>query len=136
MLFGCRIVSTPKDSNESISWPPEKEDVADIFKFYLKGATEQGIDHNKLADEVITKAEKSGKAFSAGLIELISTESVRLANEAKQKLTENDLIKTIQKFEPDISKVAMAILCLCPPDNVESRSLSRLYLPQKILKSK
>lgn len=87
--------------------PPEKEDAAEIFKFYLKGATEQVIDHNKLADTIITKASESGKAFSAGLIELISTESIRLANEAKQKLTENDILKNIRNAEPDISKIKL-----------------------------
>lgn len=86
--------------------PPEKEDAAEIFKFYLKEATDQAIDHNKLADEVL-KAKSSGQAFSPVRIKNIVHDCHSSAGSVGKKVSENDLIKMIKQRGPDISKASM-----------------------------
>lgn len=87
--------------------PPEKEDVTEIFKFYLKNATDQPIDHSKLADEVM-KVKPSGRAFSVGLIEDMVADCINEALTAKQKLTESNIIDKITKVGPDIDKKTLS----------------------------
>lgn len=86
--------------------PPEKEDAAAIFKHYLKGETEQVINYDRLADEVM-KARETNSAFSAGHIELIVDTCTEAAQGLKQKVTEKGLIDTITELGPDISSKKM-----------------------------
>lgn len=86
--------------------PPEKEDAAAIFKFYLKGATDQAIDHNKLADEVL-KARKTNYAFSVGRIKNVVEICADSATKLGHKITEDGLLKVIRGIGPDISPAKM-----------------------------
>lgn len=79
--------------------PPEKENVAEIFKFYLRG-NKQVIDYNKLADEVMN-ARKTDHAFSTGQIEFI-VRTVRESEATAGPVTEARLLKQIQNIGPDI----------------------------------
>lgn len=80
-----------------------KEHAAEIFKFYLNGATNQVIDCNKLADEVID-AKKSGRAFSSSRIERVVRECWEVDCLSGEKISEMGLIATIRNLGPDISK--------------------------------
>lgn len=82
--------------------PPEKEDAAELFKFYLQGETDQAIDYAKLAGEVMN-ARETNQAYSAGRIELIVQDCIESVKQLKQKVTENSLISAIQKMGPDIT---------------------------------
>lgn len=44
--------------------PPEKQDIAALFKVHLKGKTTLPIDYNKLAKEVISNTKGTGNAYS------------------------------------------------------------------------
>lgn len=86
--------------------PPEKEDAEEIFKFYLKGDTDQVIDHAKLADEVM-KARETNQAFSVGRIKTIVSDYIAITKKAGQKATENGLIQAIREAGSDIIPESM-----------------------------
>ncbi len=86
--------------------PPEKENAAEVFKFYLKGDTEQVIDHSKLADEVM-KARETNEAYSVGRIKTIVSDYIAITKKASQKVTENGLLQAIREVGPDIIPESM-----------------------------
>lgn len=86
--------------------PPDRNDIAEIFKFYLKDVTEESINYNKLAKEVM-KAKVSGQAYSPTRIMQIVEKTHFNAIATNQKVTENGLLSTIKKMQPNISKESL-----------------------------
>lgn len=86
--------------------PPEEDDAAEVFKYYLKDTTDQTINHDKLAEEVM-KARETNQAFSPARIKKVVETTIEEATKTAQKVTQNGLIKTIQKLGPDITPTSM-----------------------------
>lgn len=86
--------------------PTNKENTAEIFKFYLKDFADQSINYTKLSGEVI-KARESGKAFSSGRISNIVKNCLDSAMNSRMKLYEDDLIHQIKTVGPDVFAVHM-----------------------------
>lgn len=86
--------------------PPEKDDAAEIFEYYLREATDQTINHDNLADQVM-KARETNHAFSPARIKKIVEDTIEKATKTSQKVTENGLMKTIKELGPDITPTSM-----------------------------
>ena len=80
---------------------PNADDVEEIFKYYLKGFTNEAIDFDNVIGEMtdVIENQKPGHAFSAGQIKEIVTSCRSEAH----NITENDLISTIRRLGPDIT---------------------------------
>lgn len=80
---------------------PNADDVEEIFKYYLKGFTQEAIDYDNVIGEMVSviETQKPGHAFSAGQIKEIVTS----CRSDMRNITENDLISTIRRLGPDIT---------------------------------
>lgn len=81
--------------------PPQPLDAAEIFKYHLDGVTTQEIDYLKLGNEIAKAIEKE-EAFSAqGIVDVINEAKKNCKN---SEITQEDLLKAIEKKGPDIKK--------------------------------
>lgn len=80
---------------------PNADDVEEIFKYYLKGFTQEAIDYDNVIGEMVSviESQKPGYAFSAGQIKEIVTS----CRSNMHNITENDLISAIRRLGPDIT---------------------------------
>jgi len=86
--------------------PPEDENVTELFKHYLKGATNQPINYEALTDEVMSY-RVAGEAYSAGRIAKIINELVTTIKGTGQEITQGNIIDAIKEYGPDIDEMSL-----------------------------
>lgn len=79
---------------------PEKEDAASIFDYHLRGLTNQEINLDELASEIMS-VRPNNQAYSAGKIAKIVEDCSSEAQNTGQRITQMDLINKIRELGPD-----------------------------------
>ena len=79
---------------------PGKENAAAIFEYHLRGMTNQEINYDELADEVMA-AKANNQAYSAGRIAKIVEDCVDDGKNTGQRITQSDVINKIRELGPD-----------------------------------
>lgn len=80
--------------------PPNNTDAAKIFKYHLKGFTDQDIDYSLLGQKVI-QAMAQKEAYSAqGIVNIVDSAK---ENTSGAQITEQDLLTAIEQVKPDIT---------------------------------
>lgn len=79
---------------------PGKENAAAIFEYHLRGMTNQEINYDELADEVMA-AKANNQAYSAGRIAKIVEDCVEDGKNTGQRITQSDVINKIRELGPD-----------------------------------
>ncbi len=99
--------------------PPNEVDAAKIFKYHTSGFTDQEIDYNKLANEVL-KVVDDNQAYSAqGIVNVVEA-AKNIAKGAQ--ITEDDLMEALKTAAPDISAETFNKFLSEMEDLIERRS--------------
>lgn len=80
--------------------PPNASDAAKIFKYHLKGFTEQDIDYTLLGQKVIQSMAKNEAYSAQGIVNVVDNAK---ENTSDAQITEQDLLKAIEQVKPDIT---------------------------------
>lgn len=91
-------------SLKTIIEPPSKEDIKEIFKYYLDGTTTGEINYKKLAEKLEKKAKEWDGKYNCSSIEDMSNKAKASAQEDKRLVTQEDIETLIDNSKPDLTR--------------------------------
>lgn len=91
-------------SLKTIIEPPSKEDIKEIFKYYLDGTTTGEMNYEELAEKLEEKAKERDGKYNCSSIEYMSNKAKARAQEDKRLVTQKDIEMLIDSSKPDLTQ--------------------------------